>query len=45
MIFKIDAMTDSENTSSLDGEMTNGHHVMTIRVYYEDTDFTDLPLS
>jgi acyl-CoA thioester hydrolase len=24
----------------LDGEIRDGHHVLTVRVYYEDTDFT-----
>ncbi len=27
---------------SLDGEIRDGRHVMTVRVYYEDTDFTGL---
>jgi acyl-CoA thioester hydrolase len=35
-------MTDSEKTSSLDGEIRNGRHVMAIRVYYEDTDFSGI---
>ncbi len=26
--------------TGLDGEIRDGHHVMTVRVYYEDTDFT-----
>src|SRR5262245_15198267 len=25
---------------SLSGEMRDGHHVLAVRVYYEDTDFT-----
>src|SRR3569623_1957018 len=35
-------MTDSEKLSSLDGEIQNGRHVMAIRVYYEDTDFSGI---
>jgi len=35
-------MTDSENIFSLDGEIANGRHVMAIRVYYEDTDFSGI---
>lgn len=31
-------------TSQLDGEIRDGRHVMPIRVYYEDTDFSDPPL-
>jgi len=27
---------------SLDGEIRNGHHVMPVRVYYEDTDFSGI---
>ncbi len=27
---------------SLDGEIRNGRHVLTVRVYYEDTDFTGI---
>ena len=27
---------------SLDGEMKDGRHVLTVRVYYEDTDFTGI---
>lgn len=34
-----------EATSSiLDGEIRDGRHHMQIRVYYEDTDFSDPPL-
>ncbi len=28
--------------SALDGEIRNGRHVMPVRVYYEDTDFTGI---
>jgi acyl-CoA thioester hydrolase len=28
--------------NSLDGEIRDGRHVMTVRVYYEDTDFTGI---
>ena len=28
--------------SSLDGEIRDGRHVMSVRVYYEDTDFTKI---
>jgi acyl-CoA thioester hydrolase len=37
-------MTDTEKLSSpsLDGEIANGRHVMAIRVYYEDTDFSGI---
>ena len=28
------------STSALDGEIRNGRHVMPVRVYYEDTDFS-----
>ncbi len=27
---------------SLDGEIRDGHHVMPVRVYYEDTDFSGI---
>jgi acyl-CoA thioester hydrolase len=30
------------NAFPLDGEIRDGRHVMTVRVYYEDTDFTGL---
>ena len=30
------------DSSSLDGEIRDGRHVMRLRVYYEDTDFTGL---
>ena len=30
------------NASSLDGEIRDGRHVMAVRVYYEDTDFTGI---
>lgn len=33
-------MTDSAN--SLDGEIRDGRHLMRLRVYYEDTDFTGI---
>ena len=29
-------------SNSLDGEIAGGRHVMQIRVYYEDTDFTGI---
>ena len=35
---EIEAMT----TISLDGEIRDGRHVLTVRVYYEDTDFTGI---
>lgn len=35
----------SDLMSHLDGEIRNGRHHMQVRVYYEDTDFPDLPLS
>lgn len=28
----------------LDGMIRDGHHIMQVRVYYEDTDFSDPPL-
>lgn len=31
-------------TNILDGEIRDGRHYMQIRVYYEDTDFSDPPL-
>ena len=31
-------------TDSLDGSIHDGKHVMQVRVYYEDTDFSDPPL-
>src|SRR5438552_8870890 len=34
-------MTDS-NLDGLDGVFRNGRHVMTVRVYYEDTDFSGI---
>jgi acyl-CoA thioester hydrolase len=30
------------NAFSLDGEIRDGRHVMTVRVYYEDTDFSGI---
>ena len=30
------------NTSHLDGEIRDGRHVMQVRVFYEDTDFTGI---
>lgn len=35
----------SDLISHLDGEIRGGRHHMQVRVYYEDTDFPDLPLS
>ena len=32
-------MTDSQRVP-LDGEIRDGRHVLTVRVYYEDTDFS-----
>jgi acyl-CoA thioester hydrolase len=32
-------------TAHLDGAIRNGRHHMQIRVYYEDTDFSDWTLS
>jgi acyl-CoA thioester hydrolase len=29
-------------SSALDGELIGGRHIMTVRVYYEDTDFTGI---
>src|ERR1700755_1786344 len=34
-------MTEAHSTS-LDGEIRDGRHVLTVRVYYEDTDFTGI---
>lgn len=31
-------------TAALDGEIRDGRHHMRVRVYYEDTDFSDPPL-
>ncbi|WIG54054.1 MAG: Tol-Pal system-associated acyl-CoA thioesterase [Afipia sp.] len=31
-------------TIHLDGSIRDGKHVMQVRVYYEDTDFSDPPL-
>ena len=31
-----------EDTRFLDGEIRNGRHILTVRVYYEDTDFTGI---
>jgi acyl-CoA thioester hydrolase len=31
-----------ERTIALDGEIRDGRHVLTVRVYYEDTDFTGI---
>ena len=33
------------SVKTLDGEIRDGRHHMQIRVYYEDTDFSDLTLS
>jgi hypothetical protein len=30
--------------ADLDGAIRDGRHVMPVRVYYEDTDFSDPPL-
>ena len=30
------------SASALDGEIRNGRHIQTVRVYYEDTDFTGI---
>jgi acyl-CoA thioester hydrolase len=35
----------SDEMSMLDGEIRDGRHHMRIRVYYEDTDFSDWTLS
>jgi hypothetical protein len=35
----------SHTAASLDGAIRDGRHHMQIRVYYEDADFPDLPLS
>ena len=35
-------MTEKLSSPSLDGEIVNGRHVMAIRVYYEDTDFSGI---
>ncbi|WP_275246856.1 tol-pal system-associated acyl-CoA thioesterase [[Pseudomonas] carboxydohydrogena] len=35
-------MTEKSAPLSLDGEIRNGRHVMAIRVYYEDTDFSGI---
>ena len=35
-------MTEKPASFSLDGEIVNGRHVMAIRVYYEDTDFSGI---
>ncbi|BAL07463.1 hypothetical protein ABIF44_004033 [Bradyrhizobium japonicum] len=32
-------------TAHLDGEIRDGRHHMQVRVYYEDTDFSDLTIS
>jgi acyl-CoA thioester hydrolase len=33
---------NSSQRSPLDGEIRDGRHVLTVRVYYEDTDFTGI---
>jgi acyl-CoA thioester hydrolase len=38
--WRLRGMMDS--TRHLDGEIRNGRHTLTIRVYYEDTDFTGI---
>lgn len=35
-------MTASGSGTPLDGEIRNGRHLMQVRVYYEDTDFTGI---
>ena len=35
-------LDDDARQMSLDGEIRNGHHVMPVRVYYEDTDFSGI---
>jgi acyl-CoA thioester hydrolase len=34
------SVSSSENTTGLDGAITDGQHVQHVRVYYEDTDFS-----
>jgi acyl-CoA thioester hydrolase len=41
MTKKVPSMTDIHQLS-LDGEIQDGRHVMAVRVYYEDTDFTGI---
>jgi acyl-CoA thioester hydrolase len=36
------AGADGQRTIPLDGEIRDGRHVFTVRVYYEDTDFTGI---
>ncbi|MGE3148037.1 MAG: tol-pal system-associated acyl-CoA thioesterase [Pseudorhodoplanes sp.] len=33
---------DRRQISALDGEIQNGRHILAVRVYYEDTDFTGI---
>ncbi|MGC1780671.1 MAG: tol-pal system-associated acyl-CoA thioesterase [Xanthobacteraceae bacterium] len=33
---------NDKRSVSLDGEISDGRHVLTVRVYYEDTDFTGI---
>ena len=33
---------NNQRSVSLDGEIRDGRHVLTVRVYYEDTDFTGI---
>ncbi len=35
-------MRDERCSFPLDGEIRDGRHVLTVRVYYEDTDFTGI---
>jgi acyl-CoA thioester hydrolase len=36
------SVSSSENTTALDGAITDGKHVQQVRVYYEDTDFSGI---
>ena len=38
------ATTTEQDFAMLDGSIRDGKHVMQVRVYYEDTDFSDPPL-
>jgi acyl-CoA thioester hydrolase len=35
-------LNSSANEAALDGEIRDGRHVMSVRVYYEDTDFSGI---
>jgi acyl-CoA thioester hydrolase len=37
-------MNASPQTRHLDGAIRDGRHYMQVRVYYEDTDFSNFPL-